>query len=71
MTKKGILFGVGVGTGDPELATRKAWRVVGEADVVAYPAPMLSQIGRTAASHGKSWQKPSAPMPLKCRLSCR
>ena len=39
MAKKGILFGVGVGTGDPELATRKAWRVVGEADVVAYPAP--------------------------------
>ena len=35
----GRLFGVGTGPGDPELVTRKAWRVVSEADVVAYPAP--------------------------------
>jgi precorrin-2 C20-methyltransferase / precorrin-3B C17-methyltransferase len=40
----GRLFGVGVGPGDPELVTVKARRVIGEADVVAYPT----------AGHGKS-----------------
>jgi precorrin-2/cobalt-factor-2 C20-methyltransferase len=37
--KKGRLFGVGTGPGDPELVTRKAWRIVNEVSVVAYPAP--------------------------------
>ena len=32
----GKLFGVGTGPGDPELVTRKAARVIGQADVVAY-----------------------------------
>lgn len=32
----GRLFGVGLGPGDPELITRKAARLIGEADVVAY-----------------------------------
>lgn len=35
----GVLHGVGLGPGDPELVTRKAWRLVSEARVVAYPAP--------------------------------
>jgi precorrin-2/cobalt-factor-2 C20-methyltransferase len=35
----GVLRGVGVGPGDPELVTRRAWRLIGEARVVAYPAP--------------------------------
>ena len=35
---KGILYGIGAGPGDPELVTRKAWRIVGEAPVVAYPS---------------------------------
>lgn len=35
----GILYGIGTGPGDPELVTRKAWRIVSEAAVVAYPAP--------------------------------
>lgn len=34
----GRFFGVGVGPGDPELLTVKAVRLIGEADVVAYPA---------------------------------
>ncbi len=35
----GILYGIGVGPGDPELMTLKAHRLLGECDVVAYPAP--------------------------------
>ena len=42
--KKGTLFGVGLGPGDPELVTVKAARVIGEADVVAYHS----------ARHGRS-----------------
>ncbi|WP_156296891.1 precorrin-2 C(20)-methyltransferase [Mycobacterium paragordonae] len=36
--RAGRLYGVGVGPGDPELITRKAARIIGEADVVAYHA---------------------------------
>jgi len=42
--RKGTLFGVGVGPGDPELVTVKAARLIGEADVVAYHS----------ARHGRS-----------------
>lgn len=35
----GILYGIGVGPGDPELLTLKAHRLINETDVVAYPAP--------------------------------
>ena len=42
--KRGTLWGVGLGPGDPELVTVKAARVIGEADVVAYHS----------ARHGKS-----------------
>ncbi|HWS94181.1 MAG TPA: precorrin-2 C(20)-methyltransferase [Mycobacterium sp.] len=44
MTKRGTLWGVGLGPGDPELVTVKAARVIGEADVVAYHS----------ARHGRS-----------------
>ena len=40
----GILYGVGVGPGDPELVTVKAARLIAEADVVAYHS----------ARHGRS-----------------
>lgn len=36
--KKGILYGIGVGPGDPELMTLKAVRLCREADVIAIPA---------------------------------
>ncbi len=36
MNTKGILYGVGVGPGDPMLLTLKADEVIGQADVVAY-----------------------------------
>ena len=35
---KGHLYGVGLGPGDPELITLKAARLIGSAQVVAYPA---------------------------------
>jgi precorrin-2/cobalt-factor-2 C20-methyltransferase len=35
----GILYGIGVGPGDPELLTLKAHRVLTAAKVIAYPAP--------------------------------
>lgn len=36
-TKTGRLYGLGVGPGDPELITVKAFRILKEVDVVAYP----------------------------------
>ena len=38
MVKTGILYGVGVGPGDPELMTVKAWRLISMAPVIAYLA---------------------------------
>lgn len=35
----GRLYGLGVGPGDPELITLKAWHILRQAAVVAYPAP--------------------------------
>jgi precorrin-2/cobalt-factor-2 C20-methyltransferase len=37
MTRAGTLYGLGVGPGDPELITLKAWRILSLAPVVAYP----------------------------------
>ena len=34
---KGILYGVGVGPGDPELMTMKALKVIKDCDVIALP----------------------------------
>jgi precorrin-2 C20-methyltransferase / precorrin-3B C17-methyltransferase len=43
-TGAGVLYGVGLGPGDPELVTVKAARIIGSADVVAYHS----------ARHGRS-----------------
>ncbi len=37
MSTKGTLFGLGVGPGDPELLTLRAWRLICNCDVLAYP----------------------------------
>ncbi len=34
----GTLYGLGVGPGDPELITLKAWRIISHVPVIAYPA---------------------------------
>lgn len=49
----GTLYGVGVGPGDPELVTLKAARILRDAPVVAYPAPLEgdSMARGIAASH--------------------
>lgn len=36
MVKPGTLYGVGVGPGDPELMTVKAWRLISTAHVISY-----------------------------------
>ncbi len=41
--RRGILYGVGVGPGDPELMTLKAVRILKEADVVGAPAADAQQ----------------------------
>lgn len=64
--KKGILYGVGVGPGDPELLTLKAQRILREADVIAVPdkgageKTALTIIGSLA--EGKPLLYCSAPM---------
>ncbi len=47
----GVLYGVGVGPGDPELMTLKAARLIGAAPVVAYPVlPGAESFARTIAA---------------------
>jgi precorrin-2/cobalt-factor-2 C20-methyltransferase len=40
VSKLGILYGLGVGPGDPELITVKAFRILKESPVIAYPRKM-------------------------------
>ena len=37
MSNLGTLYGFGVGPGDPELITVKAFRIIQESPVIAYP----------------------------------
>jgi precorrin-2/cobalt-factor-2 C20-methyltransferase len=44
----GILYGVSVGTGDPELITLKGLRIIQNSPVVAFPAGSNGQLGMAA-----------------------
>ena len=46
---RGLLIGVGVGPGDPELVTRQALRVLAEADRVFAPSSAADAVGRAEA----------------------
>ena len=41
--KKGKLFGVGVGPGDPELITLKAYRIINENKYIAIPGKIKNE----------------------------
>ena len=49
----GVLYGVGVGPGDPELLTLKAVRILRAVPVIAYPAPLSGEglARRIVAAH--------------------
>lgn len=47
--KRGILYGVGVGPGDPELMTMKAARILFESPVIAVPASDTASDGQSRA----------------------
>jgi len=55
----GIVYGVGVGPGDPELVTVKAARLIAAADLIAYPAPEEGEsfARRIAAPHMRPGQR--------------
>lgn len=59
---RGILYGVGVGPGDPELMTVKAVRVIREADVVVVPDGQTAQ--GIAADYLEGKKILSCPMPM-------
>ena len=64
----GILYGVGVGPGDPELMTRKACRILGAVRVVAYPETRPGQsMARTIAADALTPEVEEIPIPLPMR----
>jgi precorrin-2/cobalt-factor-2 C20-methyltransferase len=63
--KPGILYGVSVGTGDPELITVKGLRILQSSDIVAFPAGVNNRLG-IAQNIIQSWLQPHQQiLPLK------
>lgn len=56
----GTLYGVGVGPGDPELMTFRAWRIIAAADVVAF----IGADGRASRARGTAQAAISATSEL-------
>jgi len=64
----GILYGVGVGPGDPELLTLKAARIIESATLVAYPTnPAGYSQARTIAQR---WLNRQQELPMPIRFDC-
>lgn len=55
--KPGILYGVSVGTGDPELITVKGLRILQSSDIVAFPAGVNNRLG-VAQNIIQDWLQP-------------
>ena len=69
MSSLGKIWGIGVGPGDPDLITLKAYQILKDADVIAYPAPAGgdSLVRSIAAPHipeGKEEFVISTPMEV-------
>jgi precorrin-2/cobalt-factor-2 C20-methyltransferase len=67
LKNKGVFYGIGVGTGDPEYLTLKAVRLIQQADIVAY---LISDKGVTIARDiASEWmieqQKMAISMPYR------
>lgn len=61
----GTLYGIGIGTGDPELITLKGWRQLQNVPVVAFPSGLNNQPG-VAETIIQPWLKPEQiQLPLK------
>ncbi|WP_182083946.1 precorrin-2 C(20)-methyltransferase [Aureimonas sp. ME7] len=61
----GTLYGIGLGPGDPELLTVKAARLIGAADVVAYPlAEGSPSLARTIAAPYLTGRAEEIAIPL-------
>lgn len=60
--KTGMLYGVGVGPGDPELMTVKAVRIIREADIIAVPDGQIAQTIAADYLDGKEILVCSMPM---------
>lgn len=69
----GVLYGVGLGPGDPELVTLKAYRLLSGAAVIAYPAPLDAEgtpkpsLARRIAEDFLDTEVEEIPIPLPMR----
>ena len=63
----GILFGTGIGPGDPELMTLKAVRLIRENDTIAVPGEKPRALPtRLLFRQCRNWQKKSSLL-FQCR----
>lgn len=58
--KKGMVYLVGAGSGDPELLTLKAWRVMQRAEVVLYDSLVSEDVLDMCASTAEKYSSVSA-----------
>ena len=65
---KGILYGIGVGPGDPELLTLKAIKAIAECDIIAVPDSGTEKQLALSIAHAYIGEKPVMPldMPMTC-----